>query len=31
MAPDAIYLDTTGMPIEAVVDRVMTLIGERLK
>ena len=31
MAADAIYLDTTTMPIEAVVDRVMALIGEKLK
>jgi cytidylate kinase len=30
-ANDAIYLDTTTMPIEAVVDRVMTLIQERLE
>ena len=31
MAPDAIYLDTTGMPIEAVVDRVMALVAEKLR
>ena len=31
MAPDAIYIDTTVMPIEAVVDRVMVLIAEKLR
>jgi cytidylate kinase len=30
-ARDAIYLDTTSMPIEAVVNRVMMLIQERLE
>ena len=29
-AADAIYIDTTSMPIDAVVDRVLTLIRERL-
>ncbi len=31
LAPDAVYVDTTGMPVEAVVDRVMRLVGERLR
>jgi hypothetical protein len=26
-----VYVDTTGMPVEAVVDRVMRLVGERLR
>lgn len=30
MAPDAIYLDTTGMPIAEVVDRVMKLVEDKL-
>jgi CMP/dCMP kinase len=30
-ASDAIHIDTTGMPIEAVVNRVMMLIAERLE
>lgn len=29
-APDAIYIDTTAMPIDAVVERVITLIKDRL-
>jgi cytidylate kinase len=31
IAPDAIYIDTTTMPIEAVVHRVMMLIAEKLE
>lgn len=30
LAPGAVYIDTTGMPIPAVVDRVMGLVRERL-
>ena len=30
VAPDAIQIDTTDMPISAVVDRVMTLVREKL-
>lgn len=30
VAPDAIYIDTTGMPIDAVVDRVMEIVRGRL-
>ena len=29
-AADAVYIDTTGMPIEAVVERVLALVRERL-
>ncbi len=29
LAPDAIYIDTTGMPIQEVVDRVMGLVKEK--
>jgi cytidylate kinase len=31
MAPDAIYIDTTTMPIEVVVNRVMMLVAEKLE
>ena len=30
LAPDAIHIDTTGMPVQAVVDRVMALVRARL-
>jgi len=30
VAEDAVYIDTTNMPIEIVVDRVMTLVREKL-
>jgi cytidylate kinase len=30
-APDAVYIDTTAMPIEAVVNRVMMLVMEKLE
>jgi cytidylate kinase len=30
LAPDAVHIDTTSMPIEAVVDRVLGLVRERL-
>jgi CMP/dCMP kinase len=30
IAPDAIYIDTTAMPIESVVDQVMALVQEKL-
>jgi cytidylate kinase len=26
MAPDAIHIETTGVPIESVVERVMTMV-----
>lgn len=29
VAPDAVYIDTTGMPLEAVVATVLSLIGEK--
>ena len=31
LAKDAIYIDTTGMPIELVVERVMDIVREKLK
>jgi len=31
IAPDAIYIDTTDMPIEAVVDRVLSIVRERIR
>ncbi len=31
VAPDAIYIDTTGMPIDDVVAQVLGLVGERLE
>lgn len=30
VAPDAVYIDTTGMPIDAVVAQVIALVNERL-
>lgn len=30
LAPDAVHIDTTGVPIDAVVERVMTLVRQRL-
>ena len=30
LAPDAVYIDTTGMPIEVVVHRVMMIVHEKL-
>jgi cytidylate kinase len=30
VAPDAIYIDTTGLPIDAVVDRVMEIVRRKL-
>jgi len=29
-APDAVSIDTTGMPIEAVVERILAIVRERL-
>ena len=29
IAPDAVLIDTTGLPVDAVVDRVLTLVRER--
>ncbi len=31
LAPGAVYVDTTGMPIDEVVTRVMELVGEKLR
>jgi cytidylate kinase len=31
LAPDATYIDTTGMPIEAVVERVMGIVREKMR
>jgi cytidylate kinase len=31
LAPDAVYIDTTSMPIEMVVHRVMMLVAEKLE
>jgi cytidylate kinase len=31
MAPDAIYIDTTTMPIDVVVNRVLMLVAEKLE
>ena len=31
MAPDAIYIDTTTMPVDVVVNRVMMLVAEKLE
>ena len=31
LAPDAVHIDTTGMPIQDVVDRVLGLVRKRLK
>lgn len=31
LAKDAIYIDTTGMPVEAVVERVMAIVKDKLR
>jgi cytidylate kinase len=31
MAPDAVHIDTTGMPIHEVVDKVMALVRDRIR
>ena len=30
LAPDAVHIDTTAMPIDAVVERVMQLVNEKI-
>ena len=30
LAPGAVHIDTTDMPIDAVVDQVLALVGEKL-